>query len=92
MFLIGGWFDSDSGGFVAGEVVRNLQICIPEKTAKVNHLQERFPEWWLLLEDGIGYGRLDEHEVIGIRSHISVNAPWRRIILASPIDDAFYEI
>ena len=29
-----------------------------EKTKRIAHVRERYPHWWLMLVDRIGYGRL----------------------------------
>src|SRR6202012_3515923 len=40
-FMLGGYSDHDEGGFVASEIIRNLNICIAEKAAKIAPYKER---------------------------------------------------
>ena len=58
-FRIGGSMDGESGGMVLSELSTNIPLCIAEKTRKVKKLQSRYPEWWLVLTDHIGF-RLDD--------------------------------
>ena len=51
--------DGESGGMVLSELSTNIPLCIAEKTRKVKKLQSRYPEWWLVLTDHIGF-RLDD--------------------------------
>src|SRR3989449_5809707 len=60
LFILGGSADHDSGGFVVAELAENLRLCIDEKSAKVLKVKDRYPEWWLVLEDRIAYGVLDK--------------------------------
>lgn len=56
-----GYHDVQSGGWLLGEIETNLRHCIAEKTAKIANHRARYPEWWLVLPDYIGYG-LNESE------------------------------
>lgn len=53
-FIMGGWNDLDSGGFVESELIRNLAICVPEKATKVQAYRQKYSQWWLILVDSIG--------------------------------------
>jgi hypothetical protein len=53
-FMLGSYIDRDAGGFVLGEIIRNLKLCIAEKTAKIAPYAHRYPQWWLALLDHIG--------------------------------------
>lgn len=55
-FILGGATDDDSGGFVLGEVHSNLQLCSGEKERKIASFRSKYPQWWLVLPDHIGYG------------------------------------
>jgi len=59
MFILGGYSDPDMGGFVMGSVIENLRICLPHKVSKVSRYVARYPEWWLVLEDRVGWGSFD---------------------------------
>ena len=87
-FVFGGWRDSDSGGFVMGETVRNLRICIAEKTRKVAKVRSKYPEWWLVLEDRIGYGDWNESDRSRLREFVRLDGGWDKIILVNPLDHA----
>ena len=87
-FVLGGSSDYDEGGFVVAEMARNLQICIDKKSRKVARFLSRYPEWWLALEDRIGFGMLDESDRQNIRQLISVGDPWSKIVLVNPLNPA----
>ena len=56
LFVLGGSADHDSGGFVVSEMARNLRLCIAEKQAKIARVRTKYSEWWLILDDRIGFG------------------------------------
>ena len=87
-FVFGGWRDSDSGGFVMGETIRNLRICIGEKTRKIANIRGRYPEWWLVFEDRISFSDWDESELIRLREFVHVDGSWAKVILVNPNDHA----
>jgi hypothetical protein len=78
LFVLGGSSDHDSGGFVVSEIAENLRICIAERSAKVAKVRNRYPEWWLALEDSIGYGVLDEDDRKHLRELIRHEDHWWR--------------
>lgn len=81
-FMLGGYCDFDEGGFVAGEIIRNLNICIVEKAAKIASYQNRYKEWWLVLPDFIGPGLdSDERRIIG--EHVDLRI-FSRVVLIDP--------
>jgi hypothetical protein len=84
-YVLGGYIDQDSGGFVAAELIRNLNIVIPEKTAKIKKASTRYSEWWLVLIDHISLGRLDPHELDVVRQHVVRDPAWKEIILVNPV-------
>jgi hypothetical protein len=64
-FMLGAYADHDQGGFIVSEMIRNLNICITEKAAKIAPYQTRYREWWLVLPDYIGlYPDADERRTI----------------------------
>ena len=87
-FVLGGSSDHDGGGFIVAEMVRNLRICIDEKSRKVARFLGRYPEWWLVFEDRIGYGVLDESDRQELRKLISLDTPWSKIVLVNPLNPA----
>ena len=86
LFVLGGWSDHDSGGFVVSEMAQNIRICIAEKGSKVSRGRAKYAEWWLALEDRIGYGALDERDRNQLRELVQVDDPWSKIILVNPLD------
>jgi hypothetical protein len=86
LFLLGGWTDGGSGGFVVSEMQRNINICIQDKNRKVSAVRSRYSEWWLALVDHIGYGTLDESDRDVLRTLISTEHQWDKIVLINPMD------
>lgn len=84
-FVPGGFADSDSGGFVLAELSRNIRICVMEKTHKVACLRAKYPEWWLVLVDYIGYG-IDERDCEEVRQLFQFEHSWGKIVLVNPLD------
>jgi len=85
LFLLGGYDDDDSGGWVLEETRNNLRLCIDEKTLKIARFRNRYPEWWLVLVDRIGYG-VDECDRALYREQLRVKHTWDKIILLNPTD------
>ena len=88
-FFVPGWAaDHDSGGFVIAEMEQNLRLCIAEKTRKVAKVHHKYPEWWLVLEDRIGYGALDKSDRDQLRKLVRADGYWTKIILVNPLNPA----
>ncbi len=85
-FMFGGYSDRDAGGFVAAEIIRNLNLCIAEKALKIAPVRCRYPEWWLVLPDHIGPD-LDPDERSLVRKHVDRHG-WDRLILLHPRNPA----
>ncbi|MEQ9558727.1 MAG: hypothetical protein RIG67_23375 [Rhodospirillales bacterium] len=85
-FLPGGYTDHQSGGWLISELGINLNHCIAEKTVKIKKFQSKYPTWWLILADHIGYG-LDEfdQELFFDQVHVSKGI-FDRIVLLDPRD------
>jgi hypothetical protein len=79
-FLLGSWSDWDSGGWLVSETIRNVRLCVEEKTRKIQNYVEQYTEWWLALVDNIGYG-FDGLDRDQLRGHLTVPKPWNRIII-----------
>jgi hypothetical protein len=84
-FVSGGHTDSDSGGFVLSEQNRNIRICVEEKTGKVARVRHKYPVWWLVLVDRIGYG-LNSSDAERLRQLLQLDHSWDKIILINPLD------
>lgn len=89
-FVLGGYSDHDSGGFVVAELIKNIKAILAEKTRKVEKYRSGYPNWWLALVDQIGYARLDAHEVEALREHILVPDCWSKLIIIDPLDPGRY--
>ena len=82
-FLLGGYSDHDSGGWLLTEIEKNLQICLEEKTRKISKVRHKYPEWWLLLIDHIGYG-LDNFDRELFHDQVRIEYDWDKVILLDP--------
>lgn len=84
-FLSGGSSDGDTGGMAVEEIRKNLELCLLEKTSKMVKVREKYPEWWLVIVDHIGYGfSLEDRPVYENAPRIS--HIWDKVILAGPLD------
>ena len=80
-FVFTGGIDKDRGFWVTSEMIRNLKICIEEKTTGAANREKDFPSWWLILVDHINWG-LDENEMDILRESIEYDsAIWDKVII-----------
>jgi hypothetical protein len=88
MFVLGGSGDHDSGGFALSELVRNLSICVSEKSRRIARHKSRYDEWWLVASDHIGYDAIEADDIEALRAHRASwdDFSWHRIVLVSPVD------
>lgn len=84
-FVMGGMTDLDAGGFIIGELVTNIQLCIADKSAKVTAARPKYPEWWLVLVNKID-NDLDEDDRDQIRGYVKVPDDWQRVIVVNGRD------
>ena len=86
-FLLGASSDDDSGGWVMGEVERNLCFCITEKEKKIEPYRSKYPEWWLVLADHIDYS-MDKEDRPVFRAEVMPRIQHRfsKIVLIDPRD------
>jgi len=82
-FVPGGGDDHDAGGFVLSEMIRNVRLCIEEKTAKTSPFRSRYSEWWLVLVDRIGFG-VDAFDQRILRQELGIHPDWDKIVLLDP--------
>ena len=85
MFVLGGRPDEDSGGFVVELTTRNIDHCAIEKDRKVAPVRSKYPTWWLVLVDHIGFS-LDEDEKDMVRAAVSTLHGWDKIRIIDPRD------
>jgi hypothetical protein len=84
-FVLGGYVDSDAGGFVLPEMGRNIRLCVEVKTKKIEAVRSKYPEWWLALVDHIGHGlTADGRE--RLRELVQLDQSWDKVVLVSPLD------
>lgn len=55
-FCLSSISDLDAGGPIVSEAVRNVQLCMSEKEAKIEQYRSLHPEWWLVLVDTMFFG------------------------------------
>lgn len=84
-FMLGVEVDRRRGGFLLSELIRNIPICIEEKSIKVTPHRHRYREWWLVLVDCID-GHLDPHEEGKLRSRVRVPSVWAQVVIISRRD------
>ena len=82
-FQMGGNSDEQSGGLVVSEMLENIYHCAQEKLDKIGRYQSKYPEWWLVLTDHIGFG-LDAYDEGQLLELVKRPAGWDRIIVVSP--------
>ncbi|ENM5855915.1 hypothetical protein NTE09_003967 [Vibrio mimicus] len=63
-YKIGIEIDEDSGGWVIDTYVKDTNHCIEEKAIKINSNYSKYPEWWLVFVDHIGFMASDDVEDI----------------------------
>lgn len=84
-YVMAGYSDDESGGWLVAEMEKNLRICISEKTRTVAKVRPRYSEWWLVLVDHIGYG-LDDFDRQQFHDQVSLVHDWKKIILVDRQD------
>jgi len=86
-FVLGASSDDDAGGWVMGEVERNLRLCIAEKERKIRPYRTKYSAWWLVLADHIDYG-MDPADRITFRREVMprLQHSFDKIILIDPRD------
>jgi hypothetical protein len=84
-FVPAGHSDEQSGGWLIQEIEANLNLCIAEKTQKIAKNRAKYPEWWLIFSDQIGYG-LDDFDQSCFRNEVSIVHDFDKIVLLDPRD------
>jgi len=85
-FNLGIQSDEQSGGWLIGDIAQNLNYCIEEKANKILKFRDKYPEWWLVFPDHIGYG-LGDSEKEQLLDQIKVDPKYfSKIILLDPHD------
>lgn len=89
LFALGGYADQDSAGWLAHDLKLNIEHCASEKLRKTARFRDRYPEWWLILVDHIGYALSDFARDV-LRDQLPTVAGWDRATLVSPLDPTHY--
>jgi len=89
-FVMGSQIDDDSGGWIMGEMSKNIRICIDQKSKKVTEFKFKYENWWLVLVDLIS-GGLDESDRCELRRDFVGQKGWQKILIVNALDhrDAF---
>lgn len=86
-FLLGGGYDDDSGGWVMSEIERNLRLCISEKEHKIEPHRSKYPMWWLVLVDHIGYSLdAEERPIFQFEVMPQISHNFDKVVLIDPRD------
>jgi len=85
---IGSIIDFDAGGFVISEISKNMIHAISEKGKKIEKYYSRYPTWWLILVDYIGYG-ISDQEAEQIRRNFDIETTFHKVILIGPRNKGF---
>jgi len=85
IFRFAGGADRESGGFVLPEFKKNFDHCMKEKSEKISGYYTKYNTWWLVLVDKITYV-FDEDEKKEIKSMVSVNSCWNKIIVLDSLN------
>lgn len=84
-FLLGASSDEDSGGWVMGEVEKNLRLCIAEKEMKIAPYRSRYKEWWLVLPDHIDYSmEPEDRETLRTEVIPDLRHSFDKVVLIDP--------
>jgi hypothetical protein len=83
IFRLIGWYDDDQGGTMLSILLKNISICINNKTEKVRPYRNKYPIWWLLLVDNISAGKNDYIRT-EYRNALRISHNWDRVILLDP--------
>jgi len=84
-YVLGIIRDNNSAGFVVGDIYKNLNLIVDEKSFKIAPYLEKYNEWWLVLIDQISYG-LNEMDIKELRSLPIKYNSFKRIIILPPIE------
>lgn len=79
-FVLTGYIDRDAGGWLLAEMKKNIELCIAEKTRKVEGVRKKYPTWWLILVEHIGAG-LNEFDRQLFRDNIRIDHSWDKVLV-----------
>jgi hypothetical protein len=82
-FVLASDRDLQRGGWIVEDMMNNIRHCSDEKAAKVAAYRAKYPTWWLLLVDFIGYG-IDQFDQDQLTVTANVRHTWDKLIILSP--------
>ena len=85
-FVLGSIGDNNAGGWMDDEFVKNLSICVEEKSNKIRDYQSKYAHWWLCLVSHIGFA--SDEKMAQVCAAYSRRAPWHKIIIVDRNDIA----
>jgi hypothetical protein len=86
-YFVAGDADEDSGGYLISLMKTNIAHCISEKSAKIAPYRSRYPKWWLVLVDGIGFSFASLDQEL-FSQQVSLEHAWDRVVVISHHDPA----
>lgn len=84
-FNLSSLLDINEGCMIYDALCQNIQLCIDEKTKKIQRHYEKYSRWHLLLVDHIDYC-MSQEEQIAVKDTIKNIQAWEKILLLSPLD------
>jgi hypothetical protein len=90
-YILGAIIDDDSGGLVVSEVYNNMRLVIKEKEHKISPYLNKYPTWWLVLVDYIGYG-LRDYDMNQLNNLKFEKHIFGKIILIDPLEPTKFNI
>ena len=76
--------DGDSGGWTGQDYLENINLCIQEKTDRIQNHKSKYLEWWLVLVDLL-MGGIGEPEKSWVMQHINMGPEWRKLVVIHPV-------
>lgn len=84
-FALLGASDMDEPSWLIEKIERNLNYCIAQKSLKIKAFRAKYPEWWLILPDHIGYSLYDLDQRILLEKSIKNPGAFDQIMLLDPL-------
>lgn len=81
-FVLGGFLDLDSGGWVIEEMIKNINLCVEEKEKKIQIYREKYTYWWLLLVNHVSPG-FNSKDLFSLKTMPYKSHRWDKIIIVN---------
>ena len=82
-FVLAGYTDKEASGWVIESVGENLKRCIAEKIVKTAKFRMRYPEWWLVMPDRVGYS-LNQWSRSILKRNLLLKHNFNKVVLLDP--------